>query len=357
MTVYFLFYAAVIGVSLMLNTVSKNKEKVNKIICIISFSLLVLIIGLRHPSMGHDLRYFTGGGYIEAFEKISKFSWREVFSLSYMNYEKGYIILNKLIGSIWLNTNFFILVCSFLSIFPIFVVVYKKSCDSLFSIFIYTGIPCFLMTYSGLRQAIAIGICFFALIFVEKKKILPFVLTILLAFSIHSSAIVFLIAYPVYHMQLGRNARFVSVFIIPVVYMLREQLFDIFAGLLLGDPSETYGEGSSTLFLVFSLIYVFCIIFSDYSKKQNGYMNLFLLACCTQAFGQVHNLAMRITYYFMTTLVILLPSVLKKVKMSSGERVLSSTLIMGAFVAFGLYSIYVSTWSMAYPYHFFWESL
>lgn len=340
-----------------MHRISKDKIRVNKIVCVFSFAFLFLILALRHPSMGHDLRYFSGGGYIEAFEKISKISWREVFSLEYMNYEKGYVILNKLIGTIWPNTNFFLLICAFLSIFPIFFVAYKKSSDSLFSIFVYTGMPCFLIAYSGLRQAIAVGICFFALMFVENKKIIPFVLTVLLACSMHSSAIVFLIAYPVYHIRLKRNARLISIFIIPIFYVFKEPLFDIFAGLLLGDPSETYGEGSSTLFLVFSLIYVFCVLFSDYSKKQNGYMNLFLLACCCQAFGQVHNLAMRITYYFMMALIILLPSVLEKAKMSSGERILLSMLIMGAFVAFGLYSIYSSVWSMAFPYHFFWESV
>ena len=54
------------------------------------------MLALRHQSMGIDLRYTKYFGYLGRFDAIAETSWSDVFDVSIANYEKGYIIFNKL---------------------------------------------------------------------------------------------------------------------------------------------------------------------------------------------------------------------------------------------------------------------
>ncbi len=362
MTVYFLFYAAVIGVSLMLNTVSKNKEKVNKIICIISFSLLVLIIGLRHPSMGNDLKYGMTHGYLGSFDIIGAMSWSSVLKIEkFLNYERGFVIFCKLVASIWYDQQFFLFVSAFISLFPIFLFAYKKSENIFMSLFIYTGVPAFLIIYSGIRQGIAIGLCFLALLFLKEEKnkvkdIVCFIIIVLLASTFHSSATVFILALPLYYLNLGKTSRWVSVAILFLIYICRLWIFNILSKIF-KDDAVVEDTGAITLLLVFVGIYIICIMFSGtYDKEYNWYMNMFYIACVCQVFSGVYNTAMRIGYYFMIFLVVLLPKLVSQLKYNN-DRFIFRIGVKLAFGTFALYCIYNSTWAMAYPYHFFWESI
>ena len=122
------------------------------------------------------------------------------------------------------------------------------------------------------------------------------------------------------------------------------------------DGAVANDTGAITLFLVFTAIYIFCIAYTDHSEEQNGLMNIFLLACLCQVFSGVYNTAMRVGYYFMTALVLLLPLVIKNMNIKLDKEIFAKIVFI-SFAAFGLYSIYTSTWPMAYPYNFFWQQI
>lgn len=356
MTIYILLEIAILFM-LCLHYRIKSKEQVNKISTVIIFIMLVLIIGLRHPSMGHDLRYGESNGYLGSFNIIANMSWSKVFSLqSFLNYEYGFILYCKLVGAIWNNQQFFIFVSAFLSLLPVFVVIYKKSTNSIMSSLIYLGLPAFLMVYSGIRQALAIGFGCLAIDLVQRKKLIRFILLVTALCFIHYSAFTLFIAYPIYYLKISKKTRWIMLLVIPVVYVLRYQLFDLFSKLFKEDAT-TYETGAYTLLLVFCAIYVFCIVFcKDGDLEQNGYMNLFFLACIFQTFGPIYDLAMREGYYFMIILVVLLPSVISNMKMKT-NNVIAGIAVSASFAIYALYAIYSSTWAMAYPHYFFWESI
>ena len=334
-----------------------NKEQINRISTVLIFIMLVLIIGLRHPSMGHDLRYGESNGYLGSFNIIANMSWSNIFSVqSFLNYEYGFILYCKLVATIWNNQQFFIFVSAFLSLLPIFIVIYKKSTNSIMSSLIYLGLPAFLMVYSGIRQALAIGLGCLAIDLVQRKKLIRFILLVTALCFIHYSAFILFIAYPIYYLKISKKTRWITLLVIPVVYVLRYQLFDLFSKLFKEDATA-YETGAYTLLLVFCAIYVFCIVFcKDGDLEQNGYMNLFFLACIFQTFGPIHNLAMREGYYFMIILVLLLPSVISNMKIKT-NNVIAGLSVSTAFAVYALYAISSSTWAMAYPHYFFWENV
>lgn len=353
MTIYYVIYLLLGITPIVSNNLQQKEDSARKTFCVIAFLSLFLMFALRHMSMGLDLKYTTSYGYLGRFLRITSASWSDIFNPEVAHYEKGYVIFNKIIGTIHKDRQFFLGACAFFTILPIIYVIYKKSESPFQSVIIYMGLPVFLLTYSGIRQALAIGICFLAFLYIEDKKIVKFALLVILAMLFHRSAIIFFIAYPLYHLKMSVSVRWASVVLMPVVFVLKRPLFAIFSKIF-KENAVAKNTGAGTLFIIFALIYVFCMLYSDGSKEQNGLLNLFLMACLCQAFGGIYDTAVRVAYYFMLSLVILIPNVIEKMD-SNLDKPIFKTAVVVAFGAFGLYSIYKSTWAMAYPYFFYWE--
>ena len=356
MAIYYILYI-IIGTLpiLFLDKKKGEREKKNKFFSWICFSFIFLLLALRHQSMGVDLAYQKDTGYLAAFDTLSSYSWKKIFEIeSFLNYEKGYVIFNKLVGSIWADRQFFLAVCAFVSLFPVALVVYKKSLDSIFSYFIYMALPSFFIVYSGLRQGIALGLCFLSVLFIEDKKPIKFIITVLLGVTFHKSAMVFLLAYPIYYIKLNDTGRFFTFLFLPIIFIFREPLFLILSRFF-KDEVVLEDTGAITLLIAFVLIYFFCVFYAKKSSQTNGYLNLFYVACACQVFGNIYATAMRIGYYFMIILILLLPKIVDEIR-DTDTKVIFKTLIIIGFIVFGLYSIYSSgtSWARAYPYNWFW---
>ncbi len=354
MFIYILIYAVVFLMVLIWKD-HVDQKKVNQLICIVGFLLITLMLGLRHPYMGVDLGYLRSTGYLGSFDRIANISWKEIFDYNILNYERGYIVFNKFVSSIFNDRQFFLMACAIICILPIAYLVYKRSCSTWQSFIVYLGLPCFLMTYSGLRQAIAISLCFYSIKYIQDKRIYKFIFLVLIASAFHSTALIFLIAYPFYYLKMSLNMRIFTIIFIPIVYIFRNPLFTLLSSIF-KDDAIADNNNSITLLLVFSLVYIFCIVYNDHSEEQNGLANLFLMACICQVFGGVYNTAIRVGYYFMIALVLLLPSTLKNMTSRYNKNTFSTATIM-CFTLFGLYSIYASTWARACPYYFFWQNV
>ena len=368
MTVYYCLYGILL-VSGLIFVKRDNKielqKKQNRNYTIFACILLILLFAFRHPSMGADLGYNLNSGYLSGFKVISERNWYSVFTDKYMNYERAYIILNKLIGIFANDIQIFLFMIAITALIPIFYYIYKNSDDVVLSTVIFMGIPVFQMYFSGLRQVLAIGITTLSIKFIQEKKIIKFFLVVFLASAFHYSAMIFLAAYPIYFIKSNTNLiKTLSAIAIPVIYVLRYPLFKIFSTLF-KDDATAKDTGAIMLFLVFTAIYVFLLIFADDNDTiQVGLRNLFLVACVCQAFGSIYTTAMRVGYYFMIALPVLLPRVLSYLKKNSENDkekdqsyIVMYIVIFAAFVIFGLFSLKNGTWSMSFPYYFYWEEV
>ncbi len=367
MTVYYCLYGILLATGLIFTRQEKRidlQKKKNRNYTIFACILLISLFALRHPYMGIDLGYGSFYGYLGQFEYISEQSWLSVFTDDFMNYERAYVVLNKLIGIFTIDTQIFLFIITTIALIPVFYYIYKNSDDVVLSTIIFMGIPVFEMYYSGLRQVIAIGITTLSIKFIEEKKLFKFIIVILIASLFHSSALVFLVAYPIYYFKNTDLIKTLSVLAIPVIYILRYPLFSILSKLFKSNATAT-DNGAILLFLVFTAVYIFLLIFADDNDTiQVGLRNLFWVACACQAFGGIYTIAMRVGYYFMIALPVLLPRVLayqKKNSESDKEKdssyILMYVIIFAAFVIFGLYTLKVGSWSRSFPYYFYWEEI
>ena len=84
------------------------------------------------------------------------------------------------------------------------------------------GLPVFLLNFSGLRQAIAMGITALSFNFIKEKKPVQFILLVILASLFHKSAIVFLAMYPIYNIKLDKFGKVMSIVVLGIVYFARD---------------------------------------------------------------------------------------------------------------------------------------
>ena len=315
---------------------------------------VILILALRHPSMGIDLGYTSSYGYLRSYEILSSMSFAEIFNLpQFFHYEKGYIWLNWLLGCISDNYQILLIASALLSIIPVAYLFYKESVSLEISYIIYLSLQSFMICFSGLRQGISVGICMIAFLFVQKHCPKKFLATVLLAASFHTSALLFLIAYPLYYFKIKKEFRWITVLILLISFVLKGPLF-VFLSKLFRDNAAIEDTGAITFFIVFSAVYIFCFLFAEDNEKNNGLLNLIFIACFCLAFTGVYSLAMRAGYSFMNMLPLILPRAINGIE-NKYLKLAFQIVMVTSFVIFALNGLYSTYWAMAYPYSFFWE--
>ena len=340
-----------------------QKGKVHKVQNAVCFAAVFILLACRHQSMGIDLHWTAQRediGYLPYFDWAVKTLYKSfadyMRSSSVYSYEAGFRVYVRLIARISSSRQFFIAVTAFISLFPIAVLFDRKSREPVLSWVIYLALSPFLLLYSGLRQGMTIGLAAFMFLLAEKKKWFLYLLTGLLAFSLHESAVLLILIFPLMYIKAGRILRLLSVAAFAVLFVFMKRIVSLMVEIFpqYGYMFSSKETGAYRFFLVLVIIYVICSMGTDGSAFQNAYMNLFYLACAFQLFGMVSNVAARAGFYFMNALCVLLPDVIENIKVKDN----SALLKMGTAACFslwGLYSIYVTRWAMAYPYYWFWE--
>lgn len=316
------------------------------------FFVLLLLLALRDTSIGADLP-----NYQYMFSRFSKISFSQVFSI---DTESGYVLLNKIVALLGGNFQCLLALSAAISIIPI-AIVYKREVEIPYlTIALFLFIPIFVMLFSGLRQSIAIGIGMISYVFVKEKHPIYFLLTVLIAFLFHRSAIALLLLYPVYHMSLTRKK---LIFIIPILVFLftfNKQVFNvllfIFSDIYSGEMLET---GAYLTLILFILFAIFSYIVPDEKKLDETTMrqrNILLLCVILQMFAMWHSLAMRVNYYFIIFIPLLIPKIINcALSRYKGIATAAKYILIVFFLLYFFISAPKSNSLDTFPYHFFWE--
>ena len=161
-------------------------EKKNRNALFFFFAFLTVLIMLRHESVGNDTK-----NYIYFFERFSNMSWNDVGKDSI---EFGFAYFNKIISVFSKDPQMFLAIAA-IAVSAMIYPTYRRLCtDASLTIVIYCIMSTFVMMFSGIRQMLAIGVGVVAYEFARNKKIISFVLCVILAITFHTSA--FMIVSP-----------------------------------------------------------------------------------------------------------------------------------------------------------------
>ena len=275
---------------------------------IFGFIILLLFMSLRY-NYGNDyksyenMHYFTNNGYIISGESDYLFS--------------KLMMLIK-------NFDLFILVISVFYLLVIFTLIKNNLSTKQywFAIIILLSNPyLFLIHLSSLRQTLAI--CFFiiAVVFAKKRKISMYILCVLLASGMHSSAIILLPLYFILNEKKFKSKWIIFTYIL-IFTLLFTPFFNVILNFSLDYLPKNYiyyinqGNQNSIRATLISSFFLFLISFN--LKKMNIneviYAKLSLLSAFLSVLSIKISMLTRVGMYFDIFLIITLPQIFMKIE-------------------------------------------
>jgi len=330
--------------------------KKNRIALLCFFAFLTCLVMFRHESVGTDTRT-----YMFFFEKYLSVSWGEI---SASEFDIGFSYFNKVVSLVSENQQVFIAVSAIITVAMIYPT-YKRLCeDTSLTIVLFGTMSTFVMMFSGIRQMLAIGIGFISYHFTRNKKLIPFILTVILAMSFHTSAFMLVFMYPIYHAKITKKWLFAVIPSVAVVFVFNKQIFSVLALFVERytdyDASMTQ-TGAYTMLILFVMFAVFSFLIPEESNLDDetiGLRNFLLLALVVQIFAPLHMLAMRMSYYYIIFIPLLLPKIiLYRSEKWAQVAVVSRHVMVAFFFLYFFLNAYRGGNLKVFPYHFFWENV
>ena len=346
------------------------------------FSIFGLMIMLRHEYVGNDTI-----DYIRFYREVGRATDIEYF-LEGTRFEKGFVYLCYYLNKISLNPQLILIVSGAFVAYAFGRFIYKYSDIPWMSVLMFLCLEFFDMAMSGVRQIIAVAILLFAYDFLVERKFIRFLALVLLAASVHTSAIAFLIIYPFAGKKHKTSFYYWSVVIVGLIFVgfgsfikLLEVVLPQYVHYLTNDEkSSVYTAGVTVAvalqFALWLIIFVFSVMYGKKMKEDTPKRRLRTRAIIENRkiyVNAVHELTMwfgvlalflalrgtvltRFKFVFASSLLVYFPNMLSNVKRQN-ERDLVSYVAGAVFV---LYSVVIYTfrpeWQSTYPFHFFWET-
>lgn len=323
------------------------------------FVCLLLLLMLRGETVGRDL-----SNYHYIFLSRKQWPLRAVLSSG----DVLYVLLNWLIGQFTDNFQWVLAVSALLCILPIVGVYQEERRYSYLKVVLFVNMSTYTMFFSGIRQAIAISLGMAAYRFVRKRKPLLFVLAVLVAFGFHHSAFILLCMYPLYYASFKRKHLLIIVPSILVVFAFNQQIFGLLTRLMSmfsdkydSDIIQTGALGSLILFALFAVFSFWITDETAIDRETMGLRNFLLASVVLQCFAPIHMLAMRMNYYYIIFIPMLLPRIILSSKSRYQQIARLANAVMCGFFTLdflsGIYKSYVTGISAldTVPYVPFWR--
>ncbi len=328
---------------------------------------LFLITGLKAVSVGSDtISYYNryvGADYMLDAERMIT--------------EPGYNWLNYLFHDM-LGISFYaydalmaVFICTVLAVF-----LKQYSSNLYLSLFLYMTIGLFTMSMSGLRQTLAISLCAIPVItaydneslkhITKRGKIWRFILGLLCviaAATLHNSALVFLPILFLFNIRLSKQQTILLIILATLTILFRGLLTSIMSNFLFGryedfDLDMDYKMNILKLILPIAIGF-FCTLISrpdGTDGKYSGVLSLMFVFLALQiTFSNLslnNNQIGRLSYYFLSSFIILIPYALKCMTQSS------RSIVTFSIIALCLVYFYLGTNEGTLSidqYKFFWE--
>lgn len=311
MWVYYLFFSIV-----FIACFASEKRK-STLVCATIALALWLLIGLRDSSVGSDT-----GGYLADFHLFAKMGFVEMWRTAVSFREPLYVIISWLIAAVTVNDTFYLLVWALFPAISLFFVFRKYLIDGkeyFASILVFFILGLFAFYVAGIRQTAALSITLLSFKFIHEKKVLSFLLCIVVATMIHSSAVLFVIAYPLRYLKI--RWWFVIIALALFILASRIHLDSVFmvSQFFFGQRFENYAveyesTQSVTAFLIQLLLFVLCLFKAkpliEKDIQNNVLFVLVFIGLVFQSLASMMAEMSRVSFYFCIFYLILVPRAL-----------------------------------------------
>ena len=338
--VYLLFLATVVAFVGFLPQRYGLQQKNYKNYIIICGVLITLMSALRSPYTG-TMDSYRYKYYYEALRNFDSF--REYYDLYLSDYdllssEAGFYFTMWLFGRVFESGQTIIIVSSVLITVAACFFIYRNSVDVPLSLTIYICLGLFTFNLNGMRQAMAMSICLFAYEFAKNKKVIPFVLLVLLAMLYHKTALCF---FPMFFLpRLKNNLGSWAFYILGLVLCLLfvDKIIAGYYELSGEDYSENAAAEGGGLFVV--LLYLGTITLSLYKayivRRDNARIALLATLAGFTAYLARYigsDILERVSYYYFYFPILLIPEVFQELD-DEEYKTIKIFFVIGAVLLF-----------------------
>lgn len=315
---YIIFYT--LGLIAVVGIITNFRQKGSYLALYSGFVLLFFFLSFLRWERGADWTAYQG-----VYDKITSFSDATAFGSSF---ETGYKYIAAFVHIVFDDYTVFLFIQAAIITFCMGRLMWRYSPNPLFSLFVY-----FALIFANIffvRQYVAISITMFAFTYIVQRQFWKFALCVLLAMQFHSSAFIFLLAYPLYKWRFS-TPQLIWSLVVAILFsvLLSRVMLSLFGSMggFVGDKIANYlgatedGSGSmklptfadlasglaSRIFVVVSVLF-----FLGKARLQdaqlNGIINLYLFGILLYSFTAPISLALvRIVNYYDFFIILLLP--------------------------------------------------
>ena len=333
------------------NTFQTHSSKVFYPFAFLSFFVLFSVSALR-DNVGMDYQIYLG-----AFLDVNNNTLTET-QKNWLS--PGYRLLCKIVG-LFGAENYILMfaVTAFITLSLFYIAICKLSNNWTMSIYLLICFCLYYQTFNQVRQMLAISITFYALTYLKENQVKKYILAIIIAALMHTSAIVMLVLIIVRKWEMNKKIIFLYLSGGIIAYIG----FDVIIYLLsFTNYGRTYlnwskyntsFELSSILNLIIRISFlIICLCYYKETVKRVPYTKILYneVVICTilQLLTLKSYLFGRVTTYFFVPYIVLIPEVVITIKKSK-NKLYQNLLTLAVYFLFAVYHcIYYFSPSGAY---------
>lgn len=316
----------------------KNKttgDRLEKALMVaLTCSIPAFFAGVRY-GIGTD--YFN---YVDIFDNI-KYGMQ-------VRTEPGYNLINWIVAKMGGNEHVLFFVVSFMTVLFVYLFLdeYKDKISVGLGMFVYMCVF-YNQSYNVVRQYLAMSICLYALVFLDRKQSFKYHSLVLLAISFHTSAIIMLPMYFLYN-YVGKKGWFAQLLIYGAVilgvlnfdkvlvfvskYIFKDPYYVLAYGQLFATGERGFSLG---VLFIFAPYIILGIIFNKRLRKDapefTMYLFMIIIGCFLRSVASLGVKYLgRVGDYFYITIVWMMPYMYRRFKESKNYQLISYALF--AFV-------------------------
>lgn len=264
---------------------------------LISLLPLFALIALRGADLGADT-----GVYLKHFGNVAQSTWKDLLDGT-DRMERGYLIFVKLLTCVVKDARIYQVICAFIYLAAMFTFSIQQKKSPFLFIYFFATLGLYTFMFTGTRQCLAMSICLFSYVFIRKRRIIPFVLLVVLAYFFHKSSILFLVTYFIhnrkitwYNMLIYGGISALSVYYIENIQQFFNDALDY------DYEIESTGSGGIFFVLILGLTvmsYVVMAMYNKLTKESRGFFNIGVITVFFWLLRIITRVAERPSYFFL----------------------------------------------------------
>lgn len=293
----------------------RQKKLFLTIVCI----EMICFAGLRNTNLGADINTYLSG-----LEYYSSLPHREILGAELVwpfDFETGYFWLTKSAAWMSLNETEFLFLIAVLTYIPVFIFILKYSENPLISVLTYFTFSFFEYSFGIFRQMIALSIVLVGTKYIIDRKLIKYIVTIVLAMTFHTTSIIMLPFYWIYRLDFEKKLNFI--FIVEIICLFCARPLIILSTIIfpkyvnyINGHYDIQG-GSYLMLILFNIILIVsCSIAQKEENKDNVILrmsiNATVIAVLLQILGYSMQIFGRIVSYYSIYLLLLIPILMNR---------------------------------------------